>query len=64
MSRCVRELCGCGHREELQWLEAYFADEARDRTLDGVFVCLLAGAWLYVCVFVCRGVGGDVCGGE
>ena len=32
---CVQELCGRGFMEELQWLEAYLADEARDRTLDG-----------------------------
>ena len=32
---CVWELFGLGYGEELQWLEAYLADEARDRTLDG-----------------------------
>ena len=32
---CVRELYRQGHSEDLQWLEAYLHDEARDRTLDG-----------------------------
>ncbi len=35
VTECVQELCGRGYGEELQWLEAYLADEARDRTLDG-----------------------------
>lgn len=31
----MRELYGRGYGEELQWLEVYLAEEARDRTLDG-----------------------------
>lgn len=35
VSLCVSRLCGAGYLEELQWLEAYLLDEARDRTVDG-----------------------------
>ena len=35
ISQCVQELGGRGHGGELQWLQAYLMDEARDRTLDG-----------------------------
>lgn len=35
VSLYVSRLCAAGHLAELQWLEAYLLDEARDRTVDG-----------------------------
>ena len=35
VSLCVSRLRAAGLGEELQWLEAYLLDEARDRTMDG-----------------------------
>ena len=42
---CVRELYERGHGEDLQWLEAYLLDEARDRTLDGECVLSQHTKW-------------------
>ncbi len=35
---CVARLHASGYSEELEWLEAYLLDEARDRDLDGVLL--------------------------
>ena len=35
VSQAVSQLRVGGYEEELQWLEAYLLDEARDRTVDG-----------------------------
>lgn len=33
----IQSLCSSGYLEQLQWLEAYLTDEARDRQLDGMY---------------------------
>lgn len=35
VGECVKRLYSLKYMEELQWLEAYLTDEARDRTIDG-----------------------------
>ena len=49
VSGMVRELHTNGYSDQLAWLEAYLTDEARDRTLDGVWeVCVLICMHVYV----------------